>query len=68
MQGESLDSYNPNQSIKMKPIHTLITLGALAALPLGAVNAAQATSITPVDIKAEDEETKTLNLKITGMT
>lgn len=52
----------------MKTIHTLITLGALAALPLGAVHAAQATSITPVNIKAEDEETKTVNLKITGMT
>lgn len=51
----------------MKTILTLITLGALAALPLAALNAAQATSI-PQEIKLQDEEIKTINLKITGMT
>ena len=52
----------------MKTIHKLITLSALTALPLGTITAVQATTSTPLEINAEDAETKTVKLKITGMT
>jgi hypothetical protein len=51
----------------MKTIQKLMALGALAALPIGAV-AAELPTTTPHEIKAADEETKTVNLTITGMT
>ena len=45
-----------------------MALTTLAALPLDTVTAVHASTGTPVEIKLEDEETKTINLKITGMT
>ena len=52
----------------MKTFHTLMALTTLAALPLVTVTAVHASTGTPGEIKLEDEETKTINLKITGMT
>ncbi|NCF12191.1 MAG: hypothetical protein GWP68_02245 [Verrucomicrobiaceae bacterium] len=52
----------------MKTIQKLMALGALAALPIGTVAAVELSTNIPHEVKAEDEETKTVNLKITGMT
>jgi hypothetical protein len=52
----------------MTPIQKLPALGALAALPIGTVAAVERPTNTPHEVTAEDEETKTVNLKITGMT
>jgi len=54
----------------MKRIQKTLVIGAMAALPIGVVTAgpiagnASATS----EIKAADAETKTVELKVTGMT
>lgn len=46
-----------------------IALCALAALPLGTVVAGQITgSKTTTEVRAENEETKTVKLEIKGMT
>ena len=54
----------------MKPIHKALAFCAMIALPVGVATASQSTSspYTPSEIKAQDAETKTVNLKITGMT
>jgi hypothetical protein len=52
----------------MKTTLKLIALSTLSALPIGAVSAAEQAPVTPHEIKAEEDETKTVTLKITGMT
>lgn len=54
----------------MKPIHKALALSAMIALPAGIATAAQLSIKpgSPSEIKAEENETKTVNLKITGMT
>lgn len=52
----------------MKTFHTLMALTTLAALPLVTVTAVQASTGISGEIRLEDEETKTIKLKITGMT
>ena len=54
----------------MKKLSTIVTFCAVAALPMGAVVAGTLSSCKSADteVKAADEETKTVNLKITGMT
>lgn len=54
----------------MKKLSTIATFCAAAALPVGAVVAGSLSACKSADttVNAEDEETKTVNLKITGMT
>jgi len=60
----------PTNNKNMKRIQKTLVIGAMAALPIGVVTAgpiagnASATS----EIKAADAETKTVELKVTGMT
>lgn len=68
MQSEFIDPSITTRTTNMKTFHTLMALTTLAALPLVTVTAVHASTGTPGEIKFEDEETKTINLKITGMT
>ncbi|MGB2402634.1 MAG: hypothetical protein ACPIA7_04415 [Akkermansiaceae bacterium] len=52
----------------MKPIQTIFALGAIAALPVTTVLAVEIPATSAYEIKTEDAETKTVHLKITGMT
>ena len=52
----------------MKTIQKIMALSALAALPIGTVAAAELPTKIAHEINAADEETKTVTLKITGMT
>ena len=54
----------------MKRTQQLLALCALAALPLGVVTAGQmiGSPTAPSEVKAEKAETKTVKLKVTGMT
>ncbi len=53
----------------MKKTTKLMGLCAVAALPLGIVIAGDTSgnAQAPTEVKAEEAETKTINLKITGM-
>ncbi|MDG1358659.1 MAG: hypothetical protein P8P36_10735, partial [Akkermansiaceae bacterium] len=56
---------------QMKPIQKIIALGALGAisiLPITTALALELPATAAHEIKTEDAETKTVNLKITGMT
>jgi hypothetical protein len=66
--GKQLSLQPKPTTINMKTIQKLMALGALAALPIGTVAAVELSTNIPHEVKAEDEETKTVNLKITGMT
>jgi len=54
----------------MKPTQKLLALCAMAALPLGMVTAGPIAGNTSAasEIKAEEAETKSVELKVTGMT
>ncbi len=54
----------------MKRTQKALALCALMALPLGAVTAGQIAGNTSTvsELKAEDAATKTVELKVTGMT
>ena len=54
----------------MKQIQKTLVLGVMAALPLGVVTAGPIAGNTSAasEIKAEEAETKSVELKVTGMT
>ena len=54
----------------MKRIEKALVIGAMTALPIGVVTAGHISSNTTAtsEIKAADAETKTVELKVTGMT
>ena len=62
-------SSKPTKNRTMKKVSTIVTLCAIAALPMGAV-AAETPSVNAAAntvVKAEKEETKTVELVVTGM-
>lgn len=52
----------------MKPIQKIIALGAIAMLPVTTALAVELPATSTYESKTADAETKTVNLKITGMT
>ena len=54
----------------MKQIQKTLVLGVMAALPLGVVTAGPIAGNTSAasEIKAEEAKSKTVELKVTGMT
>ena len=52
----------------MKKTPTIVAVCTLTALPVGVVIAADPIATKTANIEVKAEETKTINLKITGMT
>ena len=61
-------SHQLQPTIPMKPIQKIIAFGAIATLSITTATAVELTANSAYEIKSEDAETKTVNLKITGMT